>query len=524
MNKKLFLLLFVNLFFTFTVLSQFTVWQQEAETGELSGTSDVAQGCSNASGLAFVRILSNAGNGVRFNNINHPANDRKVSKTGVSDQESYGIFVHNNGNEVMSNIHLEDLIVRKVFAVSTEGIDFDALKVHGIRFYTERNTVAGKEKNIRDVLVEKCYVTLTGKFGMGGGHGGGDSGIGNDSLNRNMNFVFRNNHTYHTGGSGIMPGAIYNCLVEHNTFENTGSNIDPRMAARGSGAWFYNSRNVIAQFNRSLHVRGPADSYSMHIDFGNRNVILQYNNSIYVTNGVTPDISIEGKNTYIFNNIFYADSTAVIGQAVDVKTETGSQLYVSNNLYAGNVRAALTDRDLAPIFGNPLFTNKGLLDKQGYKLNVNSPALSAGKIFQEPPFPEAGKGFFKDISIYSSQDLFGNEVSINTQASNIGAFNGISLQETSVPDISGTGNGKLYFLEMPVFNNLKFNYTSPYNSNYTIEILNMEGKTMHTEEVDFNTGENSYKIPINKACVNGFYFLKITNKYISKTKKFVLVK
>jgi hypothetical protein len=781
--KKTLFLLFVIFFFSFSISSQITVWQQEAETGELLGTSDVAQGCSNASGMAFVRILSNAGNGVRFNNINilktgtyklriayfnvsvqpleiivnssslgtqnFPAavwcyqgaagnlnidvelvegintielkaangvagpyvdklilistdntnpgnsqrktyyvssttgndtntgadsahawktvdkvnstllnqgdsilfksgdefigqlrinssgtreypifygkygagnfpvingstavggdnvcaiyinntsnihlknieatNDRKVSKTGISDQEPYGISVHNNGNEVMSNIHFEDLIIRKVFAVNTEGIDFDAIKVHGIRFYSEKNTTAGKEKNIRDVLVENCYITLTGKFGIVGGHGGGDSGIGNDSLNRNVNFVFRNNHTYNTGGSGIMPGGTYNCLLEYNTFENTGSNVDPRMVARGSGAWFYNSRNIIAQFNRSLHVRGPADSYGMHIDFNNRNVVLQYNysedsqggfaeilgnninsvyrfnvsvndglrdnsrsvwvspyayspstnnkinsegnyvynNSIYVNNGLTPDISIEGKNTYIFNNIFYADGTAVIGQVVDVKIETGSNLYISNNLYFGNVSTTFTNKDVAPKFGNPLFANKGVFNPDGYKLSVNSPALLGGKIFQEPPFPEAGKGIFKDVSEFPSKDMFGNHFSISTQFPNIGAYNGNPAKETSIVDLSAKENNKLMIFPQPVYKNLKFNYTSQYNCTSKIEILNMEGKTLHTEMAHCNVGENSYSIPIDNAFENGFYFLKISNEGISITKKFVVVK
>lgn len=782
MKKTLYLLLVVNVLFTFSISSQITVWQQEAEAGELLGTTDVAQGCSNASGLAFVRILSNAGNGVKFSNIvipktgtyklgisyfnvsvqpleiivnktslgtqnfptavwcyqgaagnfnmdvelveginilelkaangvagpyidklllistentdpgisqrktyyvssttgndantgidaahawktldkvnatffyqgdsilfksgdefigqlrikssgsreypifygqygvgNFPVingstalggdnvcaiyinnasnihlknleatNDRKVSKTGISDAESYGISVHNNGNEVISNIHFEDLIVRKVFAVNADGIDFDAMKVHGIRFYSERNTISGKEKNIRDVLVENCYITLTGKFGIVGGHGGGDSGIGNDSLNRNMNFVFRNNHTYNTGGSGIMPGGTYNCLLEHNTFENTGSNVDPRMVARGSGAWFFNSRNIIAQFNRSLHVRGPADSYGMHIDFNNKNIILQYNysedsqggfveilgnninsiyrfnvsvndglrdnsrsiwvspyayspstnnkinsegnyiynNSIYVTNGLTPDISIEGKNTYIFNNIFYSDGTAVIGQVVDVKIEEGSSLYVSNNLYFGNVKSAFTNKDVAAKFGNPLFANKGLLNKEGYKLSVNSSALLGGKIFEEPPFPEAGKGIFKDVSVYASKDMFGNSVSLNTHNANIGAYNGIPAQETSIDNLSASDNTKLTIFPIPVHKNLIFNYFAQNSNLFKIEILNTEGKTLHDENVHLNAGENNYNIPINNAIVNGFYFLKISHKSISVSKKFVVV-
>ncbi len=383
-----------------------------------------------------------------------------------------------------------------------------------------------------------------------------------------------------------MPGGTYNCLVEHNTFEQPGSSVDSRMAARGSGAWFFNSRNIIAQFNRSLHVRGPKDSYGMHIDFNNRNVILQYNysedseggfaeilgnninsvyrfnvsvndglrhngrsiwvspyayspstnnkinsegnyvynNTIYVSNGLKPNILIDGGNTYIFNNIFYADGTSIIAQKVDLNIASGSHLYLSNNLYFGDVRSALTSKDSSPKFGNPLFVSTGALDPDGYKLSINSPALISGMIIEEPPFPEAGKGIFKNISEFALKDMYGNNVSLSTQLPNIGAYNGNPTQETSTNETAAFEKNKLFIHPMPVHKNLMFTFTSKHNTKSKIEILNMGGQTLYTEMTYFNVGDSTHSIPINNAYTSGFYFLNISNENISISKKFVVVK
>ena len=127
-------------------------------------------------------------------------NDRQISRSDANDQVGYGLFVLNNGSDIMEHFSFEKLTIREVYAVSNQGVEFDKLKVAGIYLRSERNTVAGEEKNIRDVLVDSCYITHTGKFGIWSQHAGGNSGIGNDSINRNMNLVFRNNHMFETGG------------------------------------------------------------------------------------------------------------------------------------------------------------------------------------------------------------------------------------------------------------------------------------------------------------------------------------
>ncbi len=159
-------------------------------------------------------------------------NDRLVSREGVDDSQGFGVLVLNDGDQVMHNFNFSYLTVKNVYAIKNDGVTFDNLQVAGIYVRSERNTEAGKEKHVREVKVDSCYFTRTGKFGFWSQHKGSDNGIGNDMINRNMNFVFTNNYFNHTGGSGITPGRTYNCLVENNVFENTGSSIDSRMAKR----------------------------------------------------------------------------------------------------------------------------------------------------------------------------------------------------------------------------------------------------------------------------------------------------
>ena len=95
------------------------------------------------------------------------------------------------------------MIIRDIYAVNIDDVEFNSVKVAGIYMQALSNYVTGKERHIRDVIVEDCYLTHTGKFGIYCTHEGGNQGVGNDSLNRNMNLVFRNNHFYETGGAGM---------------------------------------------------------------------------------------------------------------------------------------------------------------------------------------------------------------------------------------------------------------------------------------------------------------------------------
>lgn len=230
-------------------------------------------------------------------------NERLKSRSGVSDTDAYGVYVKNTGDRVMQNLVFRNLSFKDVYAVQPilDPDDFNSIQVAGLSFFSSKNTLAGKEKHIRDVLVENCEFSNLQRFGISFKHSGGLAGIGNDSINRNMNILIRNNGFYHNGGTGVLPNATYNCLIENNIFDHPGSSNDPRMPGRGSSIWNFNAINTIMQYNMCLSTRGYLDSYGIHIDNRNVNTFVQYNYMEDCEGGFV-EILKENKNAvYRFN-------------------------------------------------------------------------------------------------------------------------------------------------------------------------------------------------------------------------------
>ena len=86
-------------------------------------------------------------------------NDRHASRAGVADTDGYGIYVRNNGNKVMRNFTFRNVTFKHVFAADPmlDREDFDKIQVSALNFDCSKNTEAGNEKNIQEILVEDCY-------------------------------------------------------------------------------------------------------------------------------------------------------------------------------------------------------------------------------------------------------------------------------------------------------------------------------------------------------------------------------
>lgn len=457
------------------------------------GSKPVIEGADDPGGAFTSAILANNASHIVLEGL-EITNDRKISRPGTDDQIGFGVNIQNDGDEIMEDVVLRDLTIRDVYAISIEGVEFNSVKVAGVQINSEINTLEGKAKHIRDVLIEDCYITHTGKYGIWSRHGGAWQNVGNDTLNRNMNIVIRNNHFFETGGAGITLSRCYNALLENNLIDSPGSDHDPRTVSRGSGAWFWKCNNILARYNQVLHARGPLDSYGIHVDWGNRDVFIQYNytedieggfveilgdnansvyrynvsvndgfreyrgnsiwisrfagntdegttwiasdnnyiynNTIYVDDTLTPGIEIRSKNTYVYNNIFYASGEASIADPLDIWPYDDAEIIFMNNLYYGEVNSWLYDYDNQPFIGDPLFTEPGASDTLGYKLKPGSIAIDTAFSFAEPSFPMAGKGIFKNIDGRAVEDFYGNPVNISEEKFNVGAFNG-TYKDTS---------------------------------------------------------------------------------------------
>ncbi|WP_430814977.1 T9SS type A sorting domain-containing protein [Carboxylicivirga sp. RSCT41] len=419
-------------------------------------------------------------------------NERTANRTGVDETDAYGIYILNTGTEVMRNFTFRNMTFQNVYApkpiLKEEGEDsFNGLEVAAVRFYSSKNTVAGQEKNIQDVLMENCYFTDLQRLGVHMKHGGGADGVGDEMINRNMNLVFRNNEFHYTGGTCILPTKTYNCLIEDNLFNHPGSDVDPRMPNRGSSVWTWRCYNTVIQRNRCISTRGYLDSHGIHIDHENHNTFVQYNymedceggfveilggnvNAVYRFNVSVNDgwrdnpnwknsnhtiwinqnapsgthycdysyiynntvvidqpfataIDVNAKNTHIFNNIFYSTNGSGIGTKQMVINNNGTELFMKHNLFFGGVVQSFKNLDTNPVSGDPQFA-AGEEDTAGkYQVQANSPAVDAGVANPGPPIPGAGTGIFKDIPEYPVVDFYGNPIDLSSGTPNIGACN-----------------------------------------------------------------------------------------------------
>ena len=363
---------------------------------------------------------------------------------------------------------------------------FNGLEVSALRFFSTRNTKKSI-KNIKNTLIENCHFSNLQRLGVHIKHAGGVSEVGTDKTNSNVDFVLRDNEFHNTGGTCILPIRTYNCLIEKNIFDRPGDNSDPRMANRGSSVWTWRCHNTIIQYNDCLHIRGYLDSHGVHIDHENVNTFIQYNymedceggfveilggnknsvyrfnisvndgwrenlkwktsnhtlwinevvpkgkhradgnyiynNTIYIDNPYATSIDIDGKNNFIYNNIFTGINGAKIGAKQVLVKNNDTPLFMKNNLYEGQINIRFKSLDSNPIDGSTHFTNPKAGNKYGFQLKANSSAINNGVAKLGPPIPGAGKGIFKNISKYPTVDFYGNPVDLAKGTPNIGACN-----------------------------------------------------------------------------------------------------
>lgn len=459
----------------------------------------VIDGSMDAEGSFISAILIEGQQYLEISNLKL-INDRNNSgsRAGVPDEVAYGLYLVNEvPNTTLEYFRFDNLDIENIYPVANASeIDFNAIQIGGIYITNPRNNSDTGVRGIKDIVIENSLISRVGKLAIWIRHRGGQKGangeylVGDAVTNKIQDVVIRNNHTFETGGSGVVLSGVHNALVESNVFEYPGSDVDPRMAARGSGAWIFSSNNIVLQHNKSLHARGSGDSYGYHIDYGNNYVLFQYNysedaeggfveilgdnlystyrynisvndgfrasaktlwvstfagqnrdiasdqnyiynNTVFVGGENTTDILIRGINTFVYNNIFYVADQAQIGEsALEIPLE-GGKLTVDNNVYFGNINSDFTDFDQKAIFDDPRYANPGALDPNGYLLKKGSPALNASINFPEPLFPEEEKGIFANVTAKAIKDYFGNPVDIS-MSPHLGAFNGSPLELAKV--------------------------------------------------------------------------------------------
>jgi len=511
-------------------------------------------------------------------------NDRRDnSRYTWGSNSGYGIYVYaNRWGGVSQNLKFKNLTISDVYCVDQD-VDFKQIKVAGIRLASD-SSETDIEVAIKEVLIEDCYFTHTGKSGVWTTHQKASKTV--DSLNRNMDIVIRNNTFFQTGGSGVILASAFNALIENNDFDHPGysNENEPRLAGRGSGAWIFSSRHVVAQHNRSYSVRGPGDSYGMHIDFGNSNVLFQYkhsedseggfceilgdnvnstyrvnvsvndgfrdfhgysvwlsgfagsgkdpvpsdsnfvyNNTIYLDSpGCRPDISIFARNSFIHNNIFFATDGAEIGaDGVEITIEEGSRLSMSHNLFYGDISDHFTNLDDSKITGqDPLFED---------------PDTTAGKdgfyIQAGSPVIDAGTTFPEPNFPMAGKGIFKN---MSPYASTDSYGNVVDFKNV-IPNI-GASNAFNSMHPTGIVSNrtaedISSLYPNPVRNELNLSfeksqnpadicIYNMRGQVIYSSAV--LPGSQHMCVQLPASVKNGIYFLQMARGDYNQTSRFVL--
>jgi hypothetical protein len=148
-----------------------------------------------------------------------------------------------------------------------------------------------------------------------------------------------------------------------------------------------------------------------------------YNNTVYIDRAFSTAIDMDATNTFIYNNIFHAVNGASIGGKQVVIKNNGTPLYMTNNLFYGNVNTKFSDYDSSPIFGDAVFSDSSSGTAEGFLLDSMSLAINAGVAVRGPVVVGAGEGIFKDVRPWPEVDILGNPLEWKEGQINIGASN-----------------------------------------------------------------------------------------------------
>tara|TARA_B100000767_G_scaffold257060_1_gene264601 strand:+ start:10601 stop:12292 length:1692 start_codon:yes stop_codon:yes gene_type:complete len=248
-------------------------------------------------------------------------NFRTKKRRGVTNRDAFGILVQNTGKRNLRGYNFHDLVVEDVFPIKAKK-SFNSTSVTGIRFETAAASDKSRTFNTGDIYIHDNFLSRTARFGIGIRHRASKlKGVSGTAQDYDTNVRIVNNRCEDTGGSCVLINGVWNGLLESNSFIRSGAMVEPNLSVnRGSGAWFFRSKNIVAQRNLSVGSRGHNDSAGMHVDFGNENILVQYN---FTFNNEGYGTEILGQNKHVIwrHNISVHDGT----RRVDVERPEGGK-------------------------------------------------------------------------------------------------------------------------------------------------------------------------------------------------------
>ena len=259
-------------------------------------------------------------------------NFRKSSRPGIDDADAYGILVQNTGKRSLRGFEFHNLAVKQVYSLKLK--NFNKISVSGIRFETRPGKNKKEAANTGDIYLHDNLLQHIGRFGMSIRHlGTKNKALREEQINYDVNVRITRNKCEDIGGSCVLMNGVWNGLLEGNTFIRSGSDVQPDlMARRGSGAWFFRSRHIVAQRNTAISSRGDNDTGGIHVDYANKNILVQYN-FFYDNEGYGTEILGHNENVIWRHNISVGDGT----RRIDVLRPDGKKSnYPGKTIFVSN--------------------------------------------------------------------------------------------------------------------------------------------------------------------------------------------
>ena len=228
--------------------------------------------------------------GVRLKNSRHVVvKDLEITadggKTtdGSNPRERYGVYVQ-AAQGATSHVVLENLDIYKIYPETPskhEGRNPTTYLGSAISIEGEADTTSS------DFIVRNCRMAETGFKAV--------------SVSRVNNVQVLDNRMTDIGGPAIQPGRVDDMIVRGNVVIRSGSSLDPRMHARGSGIWPWTCKRLLIEKNQFMHARGTGDSCGIHIDYNCSDVIVQYNLSMDNEGGFVEILGNDRNCAYRYN-------------------------------------------------------------------------------------------------------------------------------------------------------------------------------------------------------------------------------
>ncbi len=413
-------------------------------------------------------------------------NHRTTSRSNVGDLVSFGIQVISSSAGTKNNFTFRDMTFKNVYGLywvdPSNQSEFNAFEVSGLTFKSSWGGI------INNVVVEDSYFTDLQRIGIHIKNTSGktsDKRNTNIVVRRNEffqiggtcvlpirteNCLIENNIFNQPGaktndkmigrGSAVWNWYCINTIIQYNQSINAKgildshgihvdhSNIDTFIQYNlmqdcegGFVEILGGNQRAVYRFNISINDGwrvNPNWTNSDHTIWLNDKIGGQsghpssdsyiYNNTVVINksgnDAFDTAIDINGQNTRIFNNIFYAVNGSGIGN--QQANYNDPNLMMTNNLFFGNIRNNFKTIDANRVEVNPDFYNEQSGDQYAFQIKASSQAIDAGAAYAgnyaHPAIPVDASTIFANVEEYPTVDFFGNSLS-GDSTPNIGASN-----------------------------------------------------------------------------------------------------